>query len=91
MPDGLRGPAFFNTRKSAGLTSKAGSSIRFAKSAGDSNTTALPSASNSELSAADRFRMAPFGASVPKQSDQSADRFQRILRRCDHPCGQHGP
>ena len=42
--------------------------MRFARSSRESNTTALPSRSNKEASAAERFRMAPFGASEPNSA-----------------------
>src|SRR5258706_578159 len=61
MPEGLRGPAFFSTRKSSLVTSRSGRSIRADKSSSDSNTTALPSLSNRPSSAAARFRIAPPG------------------------------
>ena len=42
--------------------------MRFARSSSESNTTARPSASNKRGSAAERFRMAPRGARLPKSA-----------------------
>src|SRR5882724_11049576 len=68
MPDGLFGPAFCRTMKSSGVTSRAGSSMRAARSSSEVKTTARPSRSKSRLSAAERLRMAPRGARLPKRA-----------------------
>ena len=42
-----------------------------------------PSCSNSAGVAAERFRMAPSGASEPKQRDETALRLERVVERPD--------
>src|SRR4051794_35337895 len=59
------GPMFCKTKKSSGLTSRAGSSTRRLRSSRPVNTTARPSDSNSAGVAAARLKMAPSGARLP--------------------------
>ena len=68
MPAGVSGPAFFSTRMSSAVTSSAGSSMRLARSSSPSNTIARASISNSDGVAAERFTIAPRGASEPNRA-----------------------
>ena len=65
IPGAPLGPIFLSTKMSSAVTSKSELSIRLAKSAASSNTTARPSCSMSFSFAADCLMMAPPGAKLP--------------------------
>ena len=62
------GPALRSTSTCSGPTGRSGSSIRSATSAGESNTTAGPSCSQSSELAAALLMIAPSGASDPRST-----------------------